>query len=625
MIRRELVAFLALNMIISIFLAAIIINFGEKPAELGSFNSYEELRDFVKTRIEEARRNQMIYEFLRGILNPLSYFDLQKNPFGLPMAETGALEYSTTNIQVSGVDEVDTVKTDGRYIYVISGNEVFVVEAHPPESMRVISKITIDAWLIGLFVKNNRIAILKQEEFPFQENRTALPYWSWGVALEIYDTTDIEKPVLTRRVFADGSYVSSRMIGNCIYIVTSQPLIMPMGEDFEVLLPKMAVEGCVSEIPSEKIYYSNKTEVPTSYTIIIAVDVYGSVDEVECKAILTGYASCMFVSLTNIYVAMPRWNGLVSEGSTEIHRIGINGLQIVCEASGEVPGMVLNQFSMDEYNGYFRVATTTGQVVRLFNEATSSNHVYVLKAETLEIIGKLEGLAPGEEIYSARFMGNRCYLVTFRKVDPLFTIDLSNPEEPKVLGKLKIPGYSDYLHPYDENHLIGIGKETVEAEEGYFAWYQGLKISIFDVSNVTSPREVSKIVIGNRGTDSPILRDHHALLLDKERGLLVIPILEAKIFREKHSGDIPPWTHGEYVFQGAYVFNISVEGGIGLRGRITHLENQEDLIKSGYYFYSKDEVTRSLYIDNILYMISNGKIKANSLTDLSEISEVRLG
>ncbi len=295
-----------------------------------------------------------------------------------------------------------------------------------------------------------------------------------------------------------------------------------------------------------------------------------------------------------------------------------------CEASGEVPGRVLNQFSMDEYQGYFRIATTTGYVARFLSEATSANHVYVLDSKTLEIKGKLEKLAPGEEIYSARFMGTRCYLVTFKKVDPLFTIDLSNPAEPRVLGKLKIPGYSDYLHPYDDNYLIGIGKETVEAEEGDFAWYQGLKISLFDVSNVTSPKEVGKIIVGDRGTDSPALWDHHALLFDKKRNLLVIPVLEAKIFREKYSSSIPPNTYGEYVFQGAYVFRVSPEEGITLRGRITHLEDQEGLDKSGYYFSSKCTVTRSLYVGDVIFTVSSGKIKANSLADLSEISEVEL-
>lgn len=614
---RITMVFLALSLILSIFLAAFIVNSRGNTSRLRSFVSYEEIESFVKTKIVETYfRTYWFYSIpdIRFDFSPSMALGVSKEGF----------DYSTTNIQVSGVDEADSIKTDGRYIYMVSENSVSIVEAYPPENMRRVSKIEVSGYPIGLFVNTNRLMILKYESPPFEEDDSSY-YWSWGTSLEIYDVSNISNPTLIRGIFIGGNYVSSRMIGNYVYIVATKPLIMIFDQDFEIPIPKIIVDNVTSSIPPEKIFYSNEIEKPESYTIITAVDLYSEEEGLECKAVLTGYSTNMYVSLNNIYVVMPKGIWIWSEGeSTEIHRIRINGLQIEFEASGEVPGRVLNQFSMDEYEGYFRIATTTGHVARVFSEAASTNHVYVLDSETLGIVGRLEGLAPGEEIYSARFMGSRCYLVTFKKVDPLFTIDLSNPAEPKVLGKLKIPGYSDYLHPYDENHLIGIGKETVEAEEGDFAWYQGLKISLFDVSNVTSPREVGKIVIGDRGTDSPVLRDHHAFLFDGRRSLLVIPILEAKIFREKYSGGIPPDTYGEYVFQGAYVFNISPEEGISLRGRITHLENPEDLEKSGYYFNSEYEVVRSLYIGDVLYTVSSGKIKANSITELSEIAEIKL-
>ncbi|MEM4521214.1 MAG: beta-propeller domain-containing protein, partial [Candidatus Bathyarchaeia archaeon] len=188
-----------------------------------------------------------------------------------------------------------------------------------------------------------------------------------------------------------------------------------------------------------------------------------------------------------------------------------------------------------------------------------------------------------------------------------------DPANPRVLGKLKIPGYSDYLHPYNENYLIGIGKETVPAEEGDFAWYQGLKISLFNISDIENPREEAKVVIGDRGTDSPTLRDHHALLFDKKRNLLAIPILEAKIFEEDYIGGRPPWAYGRPVFQGAYIFHISPEDGIILRGKITHMEGNE--INPLY------EVKRILYIGEVLYTVSDGKIKANNIESLGEITE----
>ncbi|MEM3712434.1 MAG: beta-propeller domain-containing protein [Thermoproteota archaeon] len=612
------VFFLSLCLIVSILLTAFIINSGGSNTRLRSFTSYRELEVFVKNRVlENYLRNYLEDWVLIGRSPPL----LSKAPTDSSVISALGAEYSTTNVQVSGVDEADIVKTDGRYIYMISKDTVFVIEAYPPEGMRKVSEIRVEGNPIGLFINDNRLILLKYDSNILEEK--GFYDYHWITVLEVYDISNVNNPILKKRVSVDGSYLSSRMVESYVYIVASHPIFRVLNDDWKVLAPKIVVGENVFEIPPNKIFYSDTIDFPESYTTIIVFDLY-SEEAVEYKSILTGYASSMYVSTKNIYVVMPKrlwmWD---DKESTEIHRVRINGLDIRCEASGEVPGRVLNQFSMDEYEGYFRIATTTGHVARFINEATSTNHVFILDSETLRVVGKLEDLAPGEQIYSARFMGPRCYLVTFKKIDPLFTIDLSNPSEPRILGKLKIPGYSDYLHPYDDNHLIGIGKETVEAEEGDFAWYQGLKISLFDVSNVTSPREVSKIIIGDRGTDSPVLRDHHAFLFDKKRNMLVIPILEARIFREKYYGEIPPYAYGEYVFQGAYVFNISPTGGINLRGRITHL-NAEDLEKSGYYFSSKYQVTRSLYIDDVLYTLSSGIVKANSLIDLSEISTVKL-
>jgi uncharacterized secreted protein with C-terminal beta-propeller domain len=214
--------------------------------------------------------------------------------------------------------------------------------------------------------------------------------------------------------------------------------------------------------------------------------------------------------------------------------------------------------------------------------------------------------------------------VTFKKIDPLFVIDLQDPYYPEVLGKLKIPGYSDYVHPYDENHLIGVGKETVAAEKGDFAWYQGVKISLFDVSDFENPKEIDKYEIGDRGTESPVLRDHKALLFDRSKSLLVLPVLVAEIDEEKYPDGHHPSTHGEYVWQGAYAFNVSLAEKIGFKGRITHMENDNDLIKSGYYFSSLYAVKRALYVGNVLYTVSDKKIKMNNLQSLDEINQVEL-
>jgi len=282
---------------------------------------------------------------------------------------------------------------------------------------------------------------------------------------------------------------------------------------------------------------------------------------------------------------------------------------------------------MDEYNGNFRIATTTQK----YND-NQANNIYVLN-ENLKIIGKIEDIAPGESIYSVRFMGEKAYMVTFKRVDPLFVIDLSNPEKPKLAGKLKIPGYSDYLHLYDENHLIGIGKEVDESIDAdkihsndavYYTAIQGVKLAIFDVSDIEHPVEMYKEVIGDRGTDSDALYDHKAFLFDKEKNLLVIPIKLAEVSEEQKKSKDWKRMEGEFTFQGVYVYNISLDNGFKLKGKITHIDNSEILMKSGYYFDSLYSIKRSLYMDNVLYTISNKKVKMNNLENLNYINEVEL-
>ncbi|MFH1107123.1 MAG: beta-propeller domain-containing protein [Candidatus Micrarchaeota archaeon] len=308
---------------------------------------------------------------------------------------------------------------------------------------------------------------------------------------------------------------------------------------------------------------------------------------------------------------------------TVVHRFSLGGA-ISYTGNGEVPGHVLDQFSMDEFFGNFRIATTVGQVSRTLTDNPSMNNVYVLGAD-LGIVGSLEDLAPGETIYSARFMGNRAYLVTFKKVDPLFVIGLEDAGNPRLLGKLKIPGYSDYLHPYDETHLIGIGKDAVPAEEGDFAWYQGVKLSLFDVSDVSNPRELASYKIGDRGTESYALQDHKAFLFSRERGLLVVPIRLAEIDPAKYPRGVEPNSYGEFKFQGAYVFGVGLDSGFTLRGRVSHQDDPDAFAKSGEYYYGRGtDVKRSLYMDDFLYTISDRLVKANDLGTLQELAAVAL-
>ena len=580
-------------------------------AELTKFSSYEELKTFVNA----SSRYYPYYGDLREAWG-LSMFSKQT----YAATDSTVPEYSTTNIQVEGVDEADIIKTDGEYIYMISEKNIIILKAFPPEEAQILSRIELNGTITGIFVDRARLTVFEEVYVSYETPRTFI---------KVYNILDRENPDLKRNVYLNGSYFNSRMIGDYIYAIVNEPAYI---QDGEVYLPKIYSNNEVKEISATDIYYSNITDYYYTFTTVIAINMQDDTKEPIDETFLLGATRSMYVSQNNIYITFPSLNqvtlldqmlGMSGVEGTEIHRIYIENGQIDYQASGQVPGSPLNQFSMDEHNDYFRIATTTGHVARSFNEATSQNHVYVLDME-LNIVGRLENLAPGETIYSARFMGDRCYLVTFKKIDPLFVIDMEDPFNPTVLGQLKITGYSDYLHPYDENHIIGIGKETVEAKEGDFAWYQGVKISLFDVTDVETPKEIAKYEIGDRGTDSPVLRDHKAFLFDKTRNLLVIPVLVAEINEEKYPGGVPPNAYGDYVWQGAYVFNITLDQGFVFKGRITHLENDDELKKSGYYFSSTYSVERSLYIDNVLYTISDKKIKMNLLSDLAEVNEIEL-
>jgi inhibitor of cysteine peptidase len=583
--------------------------------EINRFSSYWELENFVTTNAQQKTSVWRNDFFNRAI------------PESAPAPESGegakfdisASDYSTTNIQVTGVDEADIVKTDGEYIYLVSGNRTIIVKAYPPAQAQVLSEIELEGTVIGIFINEDRLVVFEEEtpyydyyDVPVKREYEIMPYISPTVHIKVYDVSDRENPRLQRELSADGQYVSSRMIGDYAYVVINEPVYE---QDNELNLPRIYFGGNETEIPATDIYYCDVSDYYYMYTTIMAINTQDDNQEPTYETILLGASSDLYVSLNNIYLTFPVWGRDVGDfGKSSIHRIHIEGDEIEYVASGEVPGMVLNQFSMDEYGGFFRVATTT-------REGTPRNHIYVLDM-ALNITGSLTDLAPGETIYSARFMGERGYLVTFKQVDPLFVIDLSDPSYPKELGYLKVTGYSDYLHPYDENHIIGIGKETTDA--GEFAWYQGVKISLFDVTDVSNPREISKLEIGDRGTDSPVLWDHKAFLFDKLRNLLVMPILEAKVDVTKYSEAELAWAYGEPVYQGAYVFDISIDNGLQLKDRITHIEDPADLEQGYYYYYSPYSIQRSLYIDDILYTISGAKIKMNDLENLDYINEVQL-
>jgi inhibitor of cysteine peptidase len=283
---------------------------------------------------------------------------------------------------------------------------------------------------------------------------------------------------------------------------------------------------------------------------------------------------------------------------TIIHKINFVEGKLNIDVSGKVPGRLLNQFSMDEHENVLRVGTTVdGRWDMYGKERTlSTNHVFTLD-NNLEILDSLDNLAEDERIYSTRFIEDKLYMVTFRQIDPFFVIDLSDPKNIKNLGELKIPGFSRYLHPYDESTIIGLGQEADERT----GRTTGLKVSLFDVSDVSNPKEITKFVAEGEYSSSTAEFEHKAFLFSRQKNLLVIPI-------NSYS-----WQNPQNNYAGALVFNITKDE-INLRGLIDHSIGQQ---------YSSG-VERSLFIENILYTKSPGLLRSNLLSDLSSVKNITL-
>ena len=588
------------------------IDWQPEPSPAGGlqrFASYEEMAEFL-----EAAPEYPGYWYVNDQSGTLRF----GTGDSLAAAESTP-DYSRTNIQVEGVDEADIVKTDGQYIYLAVGNRLIIARAYPPGEARVVWERKLDGSIQGLFINGDSLAVLQ----------SAGPLYAtglrWGLGMEsltasyndqtsirVYDVTDREEPDLQRELSVDGYCVSARMIGDYVYLIASGSVWRT--ED-DVDLPRIDGGSGTAQIAAEEVWHSETPDNGYCFTTIMSVNVTNSDEEARHQTLLVGSASTVYVSPDNIYVTFPDWSA--TSGKTSIHRIHVDLGRIEYHATGEVPGSLLNQFSMDESGGYLRVATTDWNWATEASSAAprQDNNVYVLDQD-LDIFGRLENVAPNETIHAARFMGHRCYLVTFEQTDPLFVIDLTDPGHPQILGELVMPGYSDYLHPYDENHLIGIGMLG-----------SSVKISLYDVTDTGSPEEMSTYLVGGDSNDggwssTPVLDDHRAFLFDRERGLLVLPVSSDRtVYREsKDMGyyDFSSW-------QGAYVFDVSLNDGLELRGRISHCSGETGgSPDTDYELYYGSAIERSLYIGDVLYTISYRQIGMNDLETLAEIGEISL-
>jgi uncharacterized secreted protein with C-terminal beta-propeller domain len=606
-------------------------------------------------------------------------------------------DYSTTNVQVQGVDEPDFLKNDGKYAYILSGDRLTIVDAYPPENASIAVKIALDIqqgqYLQNMFLDNDTLMIFYQEyressvipEYDFVPQPVSQP----TTHALVLDVSDRENPKILNNYEVSGNYNNARMIGDRIYLITTSDLY-----DYRNPIVPYVKESS-SAVVRPDIYYFDNPELYYSFNTVTSIDIAGGQNAVNSSTFLMNPASTLYASEDNIYIAyqknqpyyyylsnsrdrffqavvpllpenvqqeikdiesndslspLEKWDRVskllqdtynrMSESeknklfedirkaladyderiaketqTTVIHKISIGPAGINYVSRGEVPGRLLNQFSMDESGDRFRVATTS-EFYSPYRGSILYNNVYVLDGN-MKTVGNLEDIARDESIYSARFMGDRLYLVTFQRVDPLFAIDLSS-DTPKVLGKLKLPGYSNYLHPYDENHVIGIGRETKDNQYGGVETL-GVKVALFDVSDVSNPKVVDVYEIGGRGTDSEVLYDHKALLFDKNKNVLSIPV---SIFPDYSVP--PPLDDRNYqpkVWRGFYVFGVDPEAGFTLKGTVEHFNDTGD-----YYYSYGTQGSRSFYIGNVLYTVTiNNLIKMNNLQSLNEISQLEIG
>ena len=437
--------------------------------------------------------------------------------------------YGKTNTQVENVDEADIIKNDGRYLYILSGGiysankRVTVVDA---ESMTVASKIEIkddgyNYYIQEMYVSGDRLVLLatehEKEKIDLSDRRLSYsfyePYYgrSGRVVSFLYDISDRANPTFVRKVSQDGSeYISSRMVDGVLYTVSAYTV---RGNSEDDVKDKAIPDVNGKDIACGSIYiYDYDSD---RYILLSAYDTMLDDGEVSSLSVL-GAGDEVYCSGDALYVARSNYNysdGDYEGNYTDIYSFGLDGTKLSYKASGTVKGLYLNQFSFDEYKGNLRVATTFYS----YKHDVDVSNIYVLNKD-LQLIGALEDIAYDEQVKSVRFMGDTGFIVTFRNTDPLFTLDLSDPTAPKVVGEVKLPGFSSYLHPVGEGLVVGLGYDGDEEN----ADFSSLKVSLFDVSDMKNPKEADSFVLKN--VSSAALYNHKAFIYYPEENIIGFPV-----------------------------------------------------------------------------------------------------
>ena len=576
----------------------------EDNIKLPTVDSYEKLVELL-----DKNREEVIY-YTERETKAESVMDTATN------SNNEEKNYSETNTQVKGVDEADIVKTDGKNIYYVvkeyNGYGIAIINVNTNEKVNKIEYDNNEIYPSEIFLYKDKLIVIGNR---YQNNKTVIEetettskrYLELAdvayignsmTTIVVYDVSDVLNIKEIRKVEIEGSYISSRMIEENIYVISSKNLYQYYyGSLREDELQSRYLDTAISDDlickDYKDIYYFPESE-ESNYLNIASFNV-NNLEDANVKTFL-GAGSNVYCSENNLYITKTNWNYKMIEDSTaetSIYKISLNGTKLVLEAETKIPGIIINQFSLDEYNGNLRIAVTK------YNNNSSedtSNNLYILDSK-LSVIGSIENMAEGEEIYSVRFMGNKGYIVTFKQIDPLFVIDLSNPINPSVVGELKIPGYSSYLHPYDENHIIGIGYNTTETSYGSTV-NDGVKLSMFDVSDPTNPIEMFNTVIGDKHTNTSATYDHKAVMFSKEKNIIAIPIEQ---YNRKYESK-------------AVIYNIDLENGFNQLGEI---EEESDNI-------TYRRIERIIYVGSNYYTFSNKWVNVSDMKTFETIKNIEL-
>jgi uncharacterized secreted protein with C-terminal beta-propeller domain len=529
---------------------------------------------------------------------------------------SSAENYSTTNVQVENVDEADIVKTDGDYIYYVANSKVYIVKA---DTLEIMTKIENNDEMnkfnpSEIFINKDKLVILGNYfENEVTKTTTEIVSISDANIIEdstssftadvarisstelakayVYDISNPKEPTLKREVVLDGYYSNSRMIGDSVYFISKKSAYYTSQMKDEEILPTYkdtAVSEDLNKVDCTDIVYFQDTK-SYMFTMVAGFNINNN-EEISLETFF-GASSTIYASENNLYLTQVSYTENYSVEKNTIYKFSLDNSQVVLKCKGEVEGNLKSQYSIDEYEGNLRIATTLG------SGDDTTNVLYVLD-ENLQEIGKLDNLANGEKIYAVRFINDVGYIVTFKQIDPLFVIDLSNPSEPSVKGELKIPGYSSYLHPYDETHIIGIGYNVKTASSGGTT-NTSIKMAMFDVSDLENPKEMFSVNIGMQYSYSDIMTEPKALFYNTSKNLIGFPAT----LRVDNSG----------YYKNAFVlYKIDLENGFEEYGNI--LQSQD----------YRTNIRRGIYIGDTLYTLAYRKIVSYDLNTMEKLDEVEI-